>query len=68
VKVGDLVRWRDLPWQVNLGIPSLVGVVLEHDPHEESLVEYRVRWTNHTGFERDWYRSDELIVVTLNEN
>ena len=64
MKVGDLVKWKEMYWDPDLA-PSLIGVVLEHDPDEESLVEWRVRWTNHTGFEREWYRRDELIVMAL---
>ena len=65
MKIGDLVKWKEMYWNPDLA-PSLVGVVLEHDSDEKSLVSWRVRWTNHrNGIERDWYRKDELIVMVL---
>ena len=43
-----------------------VGLVVEVDSKiEDSMVlaNTRVRWTNHAGFEREWYRKDELVKL-----
>ena len=59
MKVGDLVQyWHTDHYGVN------VGIVIQVDrDHIESPVPYKVRWTDHSDSERDWYREDELVKL-----
>ena len=63
MQVGELVQYC---------IPSAwrrpVGVIVEIDPCgdgsiDASLAPYKVRWSDHTVSERDWYREDELVKL-----
>ena len=61
VKVGDLVQYSYFfkrPSQPEVGIV----IQVDHD-HVHSPVPYKVRWTDHTDSERDWYREDELVKL-----
>ena len=51
----------------NTAYPSKhIGIVIETEYEDDpglSFAPYKVRWTNHAGSERDWYREDELIKL-----
>ncbi len=54
---GDLVQYHDAS-------QGCVGLVIEIDSTiDDSIVlaNTRVRWTDHRGYEREWYRKDELV-------
>ena len=55
---GDLVRYAHPTGGGD------VGLVVEIDSKiDDSIVlaNTRVRWSNHVGYEREWYRKDELV-------
>jgi len=56
---GDLVQYQGMG-----NGQGCVGLVIEIDSTiDDSIVlaNTRVRWTDHTGYEREWYRKDELV-------
>jgi len=60
VKVGDLVR------PAGACPPRYIGVVIKveyEEPKELSYAPYKVRWTDHAGSKRDWYRENELVKL-----
>jgi len=59
IKVGDLVRYT------NLAYPDEgIGLVLEYEKIPNKLeFEFKVRWTDHSSSNRDWYREGELELI-----
>ena len=59
MEVGDLVRY----W--HLGHNRIdVGIVIKVDHSRCQLQNpYKVRWSDHSDSERDWYREDELVKL-----
>ncbi len=56
MKVGDLVRYC-----IPSGGRVPVGLVIAVDQDMNPKLPYRVRWTDHTDSERDWYGKHELV-------
>lgn len=59
--VGDLVSY------INDAYPTedSVGLVLKVDPPSyEVFSRIKVRWTDHLDSNRDWYREDELEIIS----
>jgi len=58
VKVGDLVRYC-----IPSGGRTPIGLVVETDHDINPKLPYKVRWTDHTSSERDWYGKRELVKL-----
>ena len=56
VKVGDLVKYC-----IPSGGRVPVGLVIAIDQDINPKLPYKVRWTDHTVSERDWYAQHELV-------
>ena len=56
MKVGDLVRYC-----IPSGGRVPVGLVIAVDREINPKLPYKVRWTDHTASERDWYGKCELV-------
>jgi uncharacterized protein YodC (DUF2158 family) len=57
VKVGDLVQYCDAS-------QGHVGIVIDYIRHGAlKYGQYKVRWSDHAGYERYWYREDELVKL-----
>ena len=56
MQVGDLVRYC-----IPSGGRIPVGLVIAIDRDTNPRLPYRVRWTDHTASERDWYGPRELV-------
>ena len=56
MKVGELVQYC-----IPSGGRIPVGVIIAIEPIMNPRLPYRVRWSDHTGSERDWYGPRELV-------
>ena len=62
MKAGDLVRY----YKPSVGrIP--IGLVIAVDQDINPRLPYRVRWSDHTDSERDWYAEEELTRINLTQ-
>lgn len=60
MKVGDLVRyWYD----ETIALGSVGIIVMVDFDHIYSPTPYKVRWSDHSDSERNWYREDELVKL-----
>ena len=60
MRVGDLVKYRD-----QFTSRRLIGVILQVENDEGfACSPYRVRWTDHTESQRNWYDLGELRVIS----
>ncbi len=66
MKVGDLVRFWLTSANTSKGIGK-AGIVtaVSDDRCSDNfiLASIKVRWTDHSDSEREWYRKDELVKL-----
>ena len=58
VRVGDLVKYC-----IPSGGRIPIGLIIAIDQNMNPKLPYKVRWTDHSDSERDWYRKDELVPL-----
>ncbi len=59
MKVGDLVKY----WALGGEVGIVVGIAKERERDNFIIGSVKVRWTDHSDSERDWYRKDELVPL-----
>jgi len=64
MKVGDLVTYRNSAYPSRaIGMVTAVNVCTLGD--EYIAYPYRIRWTDHTKSNRDWYHESEIALLRL---
>lgn len=59
MKVGDLVKY----WALGGSVGIVLGIAEEREGEYFDIGSVKVRWTDHSDSERDWYRKDELVPL-----
>lgn len=67
MKVGDLVKYQEKYWHPRRAVVQAGVVLAVNNNYPEEACPIRVRWTNHTDSERDWYAEEELTRINLTQ-